>query len=335
MSNNISNKTFELRQLANNHINFVLDKLGIQYSDRGLLLQGTCPCLHHIGDRNNVTAFSWKLDIGSWRCWTHLCNHIYGDDIYGLIRSVLDCSFQESVNILDQILKEEDLVFISLDNSKNHVVNKVLDEYRLKFLEPNPEYMIRRGFSEKVLKEYQVGLWRRLGTFMHDHIIFPLRNYCGRLVGFTGRTIYPENLWNTHGVKSKWIHGRYFDQFPKVGEFSTSNLLYNFHNIQDGTRSLFLVEGPLDGLRLQQAGFFNWCSPLGISLSNQQIMLLMKKSFSVIYILFDPDEAGQRAANKLKTRLNDVFEVNNLILSDDPGDLDTQQLKREMNIVGF
>ena len=103
-----------LRIKANRNITSILDKLGVTYNDRGNLIQATCPCKQHGGDGNNTSAFSWRHDIGYWVCWTHHCQDSYGNDIFGLVRSVLGLDFIGAVKwISDAMDNKVDIVTLT------------------------------------------------------------------------------------------------------------------------------------------------------------------------------------------------------------------------------
>mgnify|MGYP000968529860 CR=1 FL=1 len=328
----------KIRLHAGRNISSILDKLGIAYSQRGNLLQSTCPCNQHGGDGDNETAFSWRNDIQHWICWTHHCEEEFGGDIFALIRSVLDLNFQESVEWVAEFLDKEN-IDLSQDVAKpvqqkiGIVIHKPLDETRLKFLKPNPEFLLNRGYSAEVINKFQIGSWNRLGTFMHNRVIVPVRDHQGFLVGFSGRTIVDESEWEMQGIKEKWLHGRYFDRFPIKGEFNTSSVLFNLHNAKSfmgSDRRLFLVEGPLDGLKLEMAGIHNWIATLGLHFDYRHRILLVKYGINRISIAYDGDEAGDSACIKLKKSFGDLFNADRIELpkDKDPGDLSVDEIKK-------
>ncbi len=327
-----------IRLHAGRNITSILDKLGIAYSQRGNLLQSTCPCNQHGGDGDNPIAFSWRTDIQHWICWTHHCEETYGGDIFGLIRSVFELNFNDAVFwVSDFLLKEN--IDISEDAEKPQpqkmgiVIHNPLDETRLKFLKPEPEFLLNRGYSVEVLNKFQIGYWNRLGTFMHNRVIVPVRDHQGFLVGFSGRTVIAEEDWEINGIKEKWLHGRYFDRFPIKGEFNTSSLLFNLHNARTfigSERRLFLVEGPLDGLKLEMAGIHNWIATLGVHFDYRHRILLIKYGINRISIAYDGDKAGESAYLKLQKSFGDLFNTDRILLpaDKDPGDLSVDEIKK-------
>ena len=327
----------KLRIHAGRNIKFLLDKLGVNYSDRGLLLQACCPCKHHSGDGNNRTAFSWRLDIQHWICWSHHCQEKYGSDVFGLVRSILDLPFHEIIDWVYNIfqnLKSSDLdcdMIIPHRNGNVIHIHKPLDETKIKFLQPDPIYLLKRGFNKQVLRDYQIGFWSRLGTFMHDRVVVPVRDHKGYLVGFTGRTIYPDEKWEEKQIMSKWLHGRYFDRWPIVGEFVTGSILFNLNKAKNHIgldKIIYLVEGPLDGLKLEEAGVYNWIATLGVNFRAIHRSLLVNLGINKLGVAYDNDSAGLDGFEKVKKVVGSLFEIYYIHLpSKDPGLMTTKDIQ--------
>jgi DNA primase len=94
---------------------------------------------------------------------------------------------------------------------------------------------------------------------------------------------------------------------------------------------LFVTEGPIDVLRLRSAGFHNTCAVLGSDLGQHQERLIRSIGTKIVIPLFDQDEAGIKAREKLKKRFEgiDLIKVKEAELPDhkDPGDLTIDELK--------
>ncbi len=322
-----------LRTHANRHMLGLLDDLGVMYVDRGQLLQGPCPSENHGGDGNNPTAWSWRTDIGRWKCWTHACDEEHGSDIFGLIRSVLDVSFTDSVAWLTDHFSGEQIqnVIASREPGKTEIIlHKPLTENLVRFLCPDkpPKYLLDRKFDPEVLRKYEVGFWHRVGHLMNDRVVIPVRDHTGALVGFTGRTVFEKAEWHRRGVRAKWIHGRHYDRATVSGEFTTSSLFFNFNNSKV-YKSLIVVEGPLDGFKLEEAGIHNWIGTLGgsnFSLAHKK--LLIDHGVQDLIIAFDPDEAGAKGASKIEHSVSDVMNIEIIQLPTDPGEMGIDEIKK-------
>lgn len=331
-----------LRNHASRNIAYLLDKLAIAYVDRGNnIIQATCPATQHGGDRNNCTAFSWRTDIGKWVCWTHHCEDKYGNDIFGLVSSVLELNFKDTTQWLNDRLAEKQIdILVDVTSpvlKRNDVlhVHEPLKEEHIKFLKPDPIFLIQRGFSKEVLRDYQVGLWDRLGTFMCDRVIVPIRDHEGFLVGYSGRTIHPKSFFEDKGLQyKKWLHARYFNQWPKVGDLFISSILFNLNRskrLLNQQKSMIIVEGPLDGFKLEMSGIHNWVATLGTKFSHNHRSLLVKYGVTDLYIAYDNDEetkAGEEGFDRLKRVVGDMFHVHKVdIPGHDCGDLTIEQLQ--------
>ncbi len=123
-----------------------------------------------------------------------------------------------------------------------------------------------------------------------DRIVLPLRDEQGRPVAFTGRRFLPE----TEG-------GKYVNS-PATPVFEKSRLLYGLDRARTALRNqqpLILVEGPLDGLALEQYGIDGAIAGSGTSLSAYHAELIARRSRGVHpVLLFDGDQAGRDAAEK-------------------------------------
>lgn len=328
-----------LRNHANRNICHILDRLGIKYYDRGDgLIQATCPCSQHGGDRDNDTAFSWRKDIGRWVCWSHHCEDSRGNDIFGLVSSIKKTNFGETMTLISSILKNkdvditEDCEFQKTKKPELHT-HEALSEDQLKFLMPDPQYLLNRGFDINILRQYQVGLWSKKGTYMYDRVVFPIRDHEGFLVGYTGRTIHPKEYFEKRGLKyAKWIHGRHYHLYPNRGDLFTSSILFNLNNAKKYTlyhQEVILIEGPLDGMKLSEAGIHNWVATLGTKFGPVHRSLLVKHGVTRIYVAYDNDLAGQESFDKIESVCGDLFEIIKIELPEgkDCGDLQCEQLQ--------
>lgn len=335
-----------LKAHANKHITTILDALNIEYVERGPLYQACCPAHDHPGNNDNRTAFSWKEEANGWVCWSHGCDDRWGGDVYGLVRAVLNVRFREAVNFVFETLTkkavdiETEVVESSRVDSTKPKMHKPLPENCLTFLDekydvyPLGRTLTSRGYDPWILREFEVGFWHQFGTFMNDRIIFPIRDHQGFLIGFSGRTVYPEDKWEARKVKAKWIHGRHFSHFPSKdsSDFFTSSIVYNLHRAKDvlvdGT--LFLVEGPLDGIKLQQAGIHNWAAVLGVkNFSAPHRTLLIGAGVNRIRLAFDPDKAGIQGMERITELTQDFFHVDSIDLpGKDPGDMTVEEIQQ-------
>jgi DNA primase len=209
-------------------------------------------------------------------------------------------------------------------------IHDPLNETCLKFLSIKDDLLLKRGFKPETLRKYEVGFWSRLGTFMHNRLIFPIRDAQGFLVGFSGRTIYSESDWDKYKIKAKWVHGRHFDRWPQPDDLQTGSILYNLFRALKHigpNKELILVEGPLDGLRLDEAGIYNWVAILGCSFGPIHRTMLIDFGIIKLVLALDTDQAGQEASNKIEEFVKDFFHVDRPKLLHDPGKSSIDELK--------
>lgn len=343
-----TNEKRAIRNHANRNITYILDRLDVPYLDRGSgLLQSSCHCKQHGGDGNNTTAFSWRTDLGKWVCWTHHCEESRGNDIFGLVSSIKGTNFRETCDWLIEVLENKDIDLSSeapdpesLSKGTKLHIHAPLKEDNLKFLMPDPQYLLDREFDLNVLRDYEVGLWSRVGTFMNDRVVFPIRDHEGHLVGYTGRTVHNKMYFERRSLEySKWIHGRHYNRWPKKGEreFFTSSILYNLHRAKK-YKKLITVEGPLDGMRLEEAGIHNWVATLSTSLCAAHRTLLLQHGVTDLFNANDNEDPSKYKDNQspgekgwLRTQrvVGDLFALHRVELpfDKDCGDLSVPELK--------
>lgn len=347
-----TNKKELLRRHANRNITYLLDRLGVVFNDRGDgLIQSACPCLQHGGDGDNDVAWSWRRDIGRWVCWSHHCEEDRGNDIFGLVSSIKGVSFMDAMKWIEDTLENKNIDLsepvpeseqYKKDSTVPHV-HESISEDNLKFLTPDPQYLLNRGFDKDVLRKYQVGLWSRIGTYMHDRVVFPVRDEKGFLVGYTGRTVHSEEYFTKRSQKyKKWLHGRHYNRWSKEDRLFTGSILFNLYNAKrylNKTKKIILVEGPLDGMKLEEAGIKNWVATLGTNFCYTHRTLLVACGVNDIYVAYDADDATQYKDNKspgekgwkrVQKVVGDLMNLHFVSLPNgcDCGDLQTEQLQQ-------
>jgi DNA primase len=116
-------------------------------------------------------------------------------------------------------------------------------------------------------------------------IIFPIHDRHGRIIGFGGRAIDPDQ-------KPKYLNS------PETAIFQKSRELYGLHQVlqkNNPLNSIVIVEGYLDVLALAQHGIMNAVATLGTATSSYHIQLLVQHTKKLIFC-FDGDAAGRKAA---------------------------------------
>lgn len=137
-------------------------------------------------------------------------------------------------------------------------------------------YMKNRGFTQSTLKYFEVGRFA-------NYITIPVRDEHGFLVGVSKRDISRKPLT------------KYRDSdLPK--RFVLFNL-----NHAIGCDTVIVVEGPMDSMKVHQAGYPNVVSIMSGSLTKYQEQLL-RRNFRSIIIFTDSDESGRKLGEDIALR---------------------------------
>jgi DNA primase len=176
-------------------------------------------------------------------------------------------------------------------------------------------YLKQRGVREEVVREFRLGFslnsWRHLRDFFEKEkaslanaeqagllipgkdaspydrfrgrLMFPVEDFNGRVIAFGGRLI--------GDGEPKYLNS------PESGVYVKGRNLYALNKAKEAIRRqgyAILVEGYFDLISLWSAGITHVVATLGTALTKDQIDLIGRYTTHVV-VLFDPDEAGQKA----------------------------------------
>lgn len=205
------------------------------------------------------------------------------------------------------------------------------------------KYLENRKIDEKLIKEFEIGLsldtkddltklltkkgydlvaLNRSGLssdnhdIYNDRIMFPLYDTSGRVVGFSGRT-YKDNGQN------KYVNTKETEIFKK-GE-----ILYHYHIAKEECRikkSVIVVEGFMDVIRLAAIGIRNTIALMGTALTKEHLNLLRRLSNNIILCL-DGDDPGQKAMLSIGDTIAEQGIEPKVIVLPNPEDPDSYILK--------
>lgn len=178
------------------------------------------------------------------------------------------------------------------------------------------DYLLNRGLSMKTITSFGLGaspdgwdgLLKKLSSLGYERdlmveaglcvrneknhvydryrgrVMFPIIDVRGNVVGFGGRRL--------EGNGAKYINS------PESIVYNKGKLLYalNFAKKQN-QNYIILTEGYMDVISLHQAGFTSAVAGCGTALTPEQARLAARYSKN-IYLCYDSDEAGQKAAKK-------------------------------------
>ncbi len=153
------------------------------------------------------------------------------------------------------------------------------------------------------------GLISPRGERFVDRVTFPISDRRGRIVGFGARSL--------GDAKPKYLNS------PETEIFNKRSLLYGFPQAAEAIRkekAALVVEGYTDVLMLYQSGIKNAVATLGTALTEQHLNVLSGYAESV-YLLFDPDEAGENVLEKAFFPAAELkLDLRVLRLPEDPAD---------------
>jgi DNA primase len=163
--------------------------------------------------------------------------------------------------------------------------------FALTGVERNHPYLAQRGIHPATAAEFGVGFYSGPGL-MKGRIVVPIRNRHGQLVAYAGRAL------DDRPPKYKLPAG-----FRKALE------LFNLHRaVAAGGKTVIVVEGYFDCMRVHQAGFPCVVALMGSSLSAAQESGL-RCHFEGIVLMLDGDAAGRAANEAIAARLSGWLSV--------------------------
>jgi DNA primase len=149
------------------------------------------------------------------------------------------------------------------------------------------KHALQQGVSESdllaagLIRESEQG---RRYDYFRGRVIFPIKDFLGRVVGFAGRVL--------DDSVPKYLNTAETELFKKA------ELLYGLSGAKSAIRAsgeALVVEGYMDVIALHQTGFDNAVAALGATLTAEQAAQLARLDVQKLYLAFDADEAGQRA----------------------------------------
>ena len=157
-------------------------------------------------------------------------------------------------------------------------------------------HLMAKGYTKEELQEgFLAGVSQKSGRLFdmfRGRIIFPIFDLSGNVIAFGGRII--------GDGKPKYLNS------SDTLVFKKSHNLYALEHAKNNTdSSIILCEGYMDVVALQQAGFTNAVATLGTAITSDQARI-MSRYAQTVYISYDSDGAGQRAAKKAIDLLTQV-----------------------------
>jgi DNA primase len=172
-----------------------------------------------------------------------------------------------------------------------------------------------RGVSPQTLK-YFGAFYTNVVEKLADRIVFPIKDITGKIVVFVGR----HTLSNGNPRYINYPTGVKMPVFPA--------------HLPSGYQSMVIVEGVFDMLNLYDKGLENVICAFGTNTlqndTKSKLLPFKAQGITHIYLLFDGDEAGEKAAANLKPLIeaeNFIVEIIKLPDGTDPGELDAIEVR--------
>ncbi|MCX6036627.1 MAG: DNA primase [Chloroflexi bacterium] len=176
-------------------------------------------------------------------------------------------------------------------HEKRHLTDATIEAFGLGYAPQGWDNALKhfaeKGYTEQELLDVGLISQRESGGFIdrfRNRLMIPIRDENGKMTGFGARILDPNDV-------PKFMNS------PETPLFSKSRLLYGLDRARKSIRAAnqaIFVEGYLDVIALHQAGFENVVSPMGTSLTEDQLRLLKRFTRRIVLAL-DPDAAGQKA----------------------------------------
>lgn len=285
----------------------------INLAPQGKNYFGICP-FHN--DHSPSLSVSREKQI--YKCFTCLAS----GNVFTFVQNYENISFIEAVkkvadkinyklDIKDKIVNKNSKYYELMDLSNKIFVNNLNSNLGLKA----KEYLINeRHLSEEAIKEFNIGLAlndnnlnkllsskgysdkdiiemslanktdKGLLDMFRNRITFPICNHEGKIIAYSARIYQNEDT-------SKYINSKESVIFKKGYTF------YNYDKCRLEAlkiKSVILVEGQMDAIRVYTSGFKNVIASMGTAITSNHINLLKKLNAKVI-LMMDNDNAGEKS----------------------------------------
>jgi len=291
---------------------------GIEYFESGKNVQTgwiniQCPLCD---DQSNHGGFNLESHDTYFNCWLHGWS-----SLYSVFKKLIPhANFKELQHDYrnrntDAIIEEGTVKEVFQKNKKVIIPGNNIPGLLHK------RYFKKRDFNdlEYLIIKYNLHFTDHLeSTDYKFRIIFPI-NWKGKTISYQGRDVTNEQVIR---YKACSKHNELMNH---------KSILYNIDNCNKSY--IGVVEGIFDCIRFGD----NFAATFGVAYTNMQLQLL--KKYKMVFIIFDPDKAGQTRAEKLSIALSSFGVHNSIIVLDDKNkdpaklsDREVIQIKKELQI---
>ena len=302
---------------AGNSVNFVMDHLKLTYPE----------ALKWLAKKYNIEVIEREITPAERELQTERESML-------IVMQYAQRYFSETMLQIDEG-KSIGLGYFKERDLKDDIISKFQLGYSLEEKNSFTNTAIKNGYTPKYLAKTGMSILSNRyvegneikGNDLFDRyagrVMFPIHDDGGRVVAFGGRTL----------TKDKKI-AKYINS-PETEIYNKSKILYGLwlgkKTIQEKD-TCFLVEGYMDVIAMHQAGIENVVASSGTSLTVDQIKSIHRFTKNIV-VLYDGDEAGQKASSRAIPLL--LEEGMNVKLLQFPDNDDPDSFSRKVTIQEF
>jgi len=178
------------------------------------------------------------------------------------------------------------------------ISEEIIDKFKLGYAPADRDFLHKflkkKGYSDEFLAKSGLfsAKYRTIPLFS-GRLMFPITDRQGKIVAFGGRAL-PGTVQSDGNEPPKYINS------PETEIYKKGQTLFAIDYAKPEmrkTKTAYLAEGYMDVIALHQAEIVNSVAPLGTAFTDEQAAWLSRWVEKVI-LIFDSDEAGQKAAYK-------------------------------------
>lgn len=302
---------------AGNSVNFVMDHLKLTYPE----------ALKWLAKKYNIEVIEREITPAERELQTERESML-------IVMQYAQRYFSETMLQIDEG-KSIGLGYFKERDLKDDIISKFQLGYNLEEKNSFTNTAIKNGYSPKYLAKTGMSILSNRyvegneikGNDLFDRyagrVMFPIHDDGGRVVAFGGRSL----------TKDKKI-AKYINS-PETEIYNKSKILYGLwlgkKTIQEKD-ACYLVEGYMDVIAMHQAGIENVVASSGTSLTVDQIKSIHRFTKNIV-VLYDGDEAGQKASSRAIPLL--LEEGMNVKLLQFPDNDDPDSFSRKVTIQEF
>jgi DNA primase len=282
---------------------------------------------------HNESTPSFVVDPNkqTWRCYGACAD---GGDIFSFAQRYYGWEFRQALEELGKSAGVEVTPLSSQQRDENKrldhlrgLMRSASDYYHQQLTQPTHEqardvatYAEKRGLSAETIALFQIGFapqgWSNILDYLtgmgysqedliavglvvkneqgrvydrfRNRLIIPIRDERGRVVAFGGRVLDPND-------NPKYLNS------PQTILFDKSRTLFGLDTAKRAIReqeTVVIVEGYMDAIQAQQAGFYNVVAQMGTAMTEMQLGLIAPRYARRVILALDADAAGQSATRR-------------------------------------